>query len=42
MSLIALMATSVSAYAVSSTSLAVGAWVCACCNSSIPVIFGIR
>ena len=42
MSLIALMATSVSAYAVSSRNLAPGAWVRACSSSSMPVISGIR
>ena len=42
MSLIALMATSVSAYAVSSRNFAPGAWARACSSISMPVISGIR
>ena len=42
MSLIAWMATSVSAYAVSSSSFAPGAWVRDSASISMPVIFGIR
>ena len=42
MSLIALIATSVSAYAVRSSIFAPGAWVRPCWSISIPVISGIR
>ena len=42
MSLIAVIATSVSAYAVSSRRLASGAWVATWASSSMPVIRGIR
>ena len=42
MSLIAVMATSVSAYAVRSSSLASGACTRPCSSSSIPVMSGIR
>ncbi len=42
MSLIALIATSVSAYAVSSSCFAPGAYALACLSISIPVIWGIR
>ncbi len=42
MSLIARIATSVSAYAVSSSSFAPGAWARACSSSSMPVISGMR
>jgi len=42
MSLIALIATSVSAYAVSSRYFAPGAWARACLSISMPVICGIR
>ncbi len=42
MSLIALIATSVSAYAVSSKNLASGAWLRAWPSISMPVISGIR